>query len=1155
MAKFIKSYSNFVKEVTHQYTKDGTILEREWTTVGGKNDYTPTGPVLYQSANFIVEGNDYKIEKYDTLPTSWLKNVSGETEWTMEDVENCEDYYNDDDYKIKLNDNIYDLRDFAYYGSCTELIKGSINDILKRFPGELYVTHDTVTYFDQSLQEYVPIGKNDNMTCLVSNPFKINIHDQYVNLSDVDNSLRYFANGGYYEYEVFVGSATTGISITGVDVVSEDEMKEYQMHDKITLKLNDGTSIIIGRYVSENCSSFIYLTSSDYYGYHIRPKNKIEKIVSDENIGTYVYYDRKYYDNFISSLDSFQKILLNPDTDPKYKMELNVLSETDYGTIYTVTDFVFPTDKGDYNIGNTYSFNSYLTKLSDIGTFYDENYSDNLYRMMTHEPIKNFDWTYKRDKDDSEDDDDNMLGVNKICNIIRVYGREFDELRRYIKGITNGNNLSYDKLDNIPDYFITDLLETDGWDVKNIYPYSAVTDYAMRTVFHQLNTIEDIHPYGYTDTSVTHQEPLEKNYPYFNEQSYSLEDINTLFFRILRLNSRNILRSKGTIEGIEKILSLFGLKSKRWTDKYNAERNEKPDVYYGYTNDEDYDYDIKEYSTFMYPIVEPYSELTKMGLYDYYNTAKVIGYETEKYYNGIHEDYIGLPLTAITGDSASTSNYMHLYPYFDSDTTYDGSPYYQMNGGWMKMIPFDYDIYDETVTADEMYSQTLRHIKNLDSISDLFNLYEGEMEKGSVVYISNFNEKYIIIDNVPYLTQYETVTLSDGTQSVVRYFSVYVYGNSVTVGSNTFQNYITVSNYDKENIVYSLDTMEDGSEIKIYVFDSIWYLDPSVVAEEGSIVEDKKKFDTYKLMVDYAVSKKYIYFSDDKWHISSLTETFETSGDAEAKAIEIKLFTEETKYIYIYSDNISIQNILFYNEYYSPTHYYKLMTKEGYNQIGNIGWKPLMSNDEEYKNICRIVNYNKGNNPHNAATKYDDGYEYLSYFYQIFKYPLENNLFDSSLFDNSYANMMSSLSGIGFININVEKDDVCDKTYKEIEDDKIHIYADTVSEEKDTEGNSIITLCGWLSGDTVFSSYTRNVQIPDSYGNTDVSEYITATNFDNTTFSVVNTKRVDICFRKKLCYDGTTLNTANAKYLLSIIKSYLSQMVPSNVICKFIFNS
>ena len=57
MAKFIKSYSNFVKEVTHQYTKDGTILEREWTTVGGKNDYTPTGPVLYQSANFIVEGN------------------------------------------------------------------------------------------------------------------------------------------------------------------------------------------------------------------------------------------------------------------------------------------------------------------------------------------------------------------------------------------------------------------------------------------------------------------------------------------------------------------------------------------------------------------------------------------------------------------------------------------------------------------------------------------------------------------------------------------------------------------------------------------------------------------------------------------------------------------------------------------------------------------------------------------------------------------------------------------------------------------------------------------------------------------------------------------------------------------------------------------
>ena len=54
---FIKSHSNYVLKKRHQDVYDGTIFERDITTIGGIGTF-PMGQVpVYRSSNFIITVN------------------------------------------------------------------------------------------------------------------------------------------------------------------------------------------------------------------------------------------------------------------------------------------------------------------------------------------------------------------------------------------------------------------------------------------------------------------------------------------------------------------------------------------------------------------------------------------------------------------------------------------------------------------------------------------------------------------------------------------------------------------------------------------------------------------------------------------------------------------------------------------------------------------------------------------------------------------------------------------------------------------------------------------------------------------------------------------------------------------------------------------
>ena len=773
---YIKSHSNYVIKDKHQLTNDGTILERDIATIGGLNKFALGQTPIYASGNFIITINNEGTS---------TKNYGSENvfeEWTLNDINNSAVKNDINTNEIVLKKDFYSLKDFAYYGSCSELIRASITDIIRRFPGELYspiINGGGINIYYKSNGKTQILG-NENLF-LVDNPFNIQLHVEDVNLSDIEDKLKYLCKDLYTNYQLFIGDSETPIEITSIT-------RETHNNDRLcagdlisTITIND--TIVIYAY-NANYGNIVYLTTQNNLGLHIRPKEE-------------------FYNQFFKSLDSFQSVLLNRKTTPKYTATFEVISENSFGYETKIKKFTFPRTYGEYNLApSNATFSSYLDELVKISQFYDEVFCDNLFRNMTHESIKNFDWSYTKYYNE-EEEEENIVGGTKIQKFIRLMGREFDEIKFYIDGISNANSISYDDKNNLADYFLTDTLNNDGWEIKNIHPSKNCNHIHSET----------IKPYSYKDGDETNNYFLlgkgcgkyefkesdsnrrekvdelgvlrNRISHYVNNKEYTINEINNHFMKILKLNSRNILRHKSTIEGIEMVLGLFGLKSKNYVNNLLSKNNRYNAHKTNMLTDSSYDYEIKEYTTFAKPIIDTKNSNYR---YDWYNRTKTVGL------SGNYEPYQGLMVRC---SNVYTDGDRYLYPYFSPNEKYDGNPYYQMNGGWLK--------------NDGIHTETIRNIKSVDTIYDLLKIKYSELNGGDVYYVNALDTNILIIEGIIYNIENEYIM-----GEVYNYISVNVFNNSLKIGQKEFYDYINVSNYDGTIKTYSLNDLYDNYEIRIY---------------------------------------------------------------------------------------------------------------------------------------------------------------------------------------------------------------------------------------------------------------------------------------------------------------------------------------------------
>lgn len=1140
---FIKSYSNYVLKRKHQDINSGSIYERDITTIGGLNQFAKGQVPIYKSSNFIITVNNENKISRNHLNKGWEKNGS-EDVWTLSNINASNDVESaEKTLKIVLKQDYYRLRDFAYFGSCVELIRASIIDIINRFPGELHVP----TVNEQGIPVFYTskdilkdengnvIKEGDNGIVrlggddwyLVDNPHNINIHTININEDDVENKLKYLCLSRD-KYNVTSHTVKEYACINGnygeltPDIkknISSNKVSKLGVGAKVADITIDGISI--GAFVGNN-GEIVYLTKSNLGESILQP---IEEVKNE----------------FFDSLDNFQKILMNKDSNPKYTALFEVISENSFGYITELKSFTFPTTFGGNNLAtDNAAFNVYINSLQKYAEFYDEYFCDNIWRSMTHESIKNFDWTYTREYGVGEEEE-YVFGGTRMQKTLRLIGREFDEIKTYIDALKNYQKVDYGKGNAIPDYFLTDAVNQEGWNIENIYPYNSELKQVQFLENVTINPysqtlVSELQQYGYfykcegceesddifkpsfiTGTSDdTKQEIYDECLgvirprikQYISDKEYTFSDVNNHFMRMLKLNSKNIFRKKGTIQGIETLLSLFGLKSKRWCEahsnlykQYRISENTTStnDENVATTNDETTtsttetttsttetkieffetykpDYEIKEYITKVNStITDTWIDEKEKHLINWYNSTKTIGYDTDDYRNGVYHDYQGLPLRCYVKinnkycdikkvpENFDNTSDRYLYPYFSKDKIIDGNPYYQMYGGWLnRNYSFTND--NELITRSEinLHKETYRNIRSVDTIKDLINLPKSSLKNGEICIVKNLekDKKYILVDGVIHDVFKDNIGF---------YIKTNIYNNSAKVGSKIFASELTVSDSSVSGnlMKYVFNEYKEGSEIRIYVLNNT----------------------TIQAFGKYYGINNFTLFQGGR--VSSFTEN------------EVS----ET----------------------SLTNYFKLNSINNKTELyTNHGWIQLDENvdSEEIKRIESIVDNFKGNNPHTGHMSYDGGKEYLSYFITLFKHALEGNQFNERCYGDAFFSTMNNLKSIGWKELD-EGSEGALYCYPEYEDRKIHYFGNKLSTTTSTTDDTkkIVSYNTSLS-----KNETSLIEHNTIYGNNvKVSEQI------------INIKRVDINF-----YSSTDISVI--KFFDNVIMNYLEQVLPSTLI-------
>ena len=403
--------------------------------------------------------------------------------------------------KLKLNLDLTDPLQYVWYGSFEEFNRVSLEDIQKRWPAAIYVDNKVGSVTGNSVENYSFNTLSGTSTFTVNskyfyNPFSIahTLDSNNVVEEDEVNDLRNLTvNNGKYVIEVY-GNPYEVIGFTGSTQKTNSEVRfEVKGNPFITLTNLDGSA----------------LASEGSLQYFIKP-NEVE------------------VESFFSSLNEYQKNILNRNTVPVYKSTFSYPVNGDNGIIVYIDKTVnFPLTKDGYNL-NFFDglYLSFLTKLDEITTSFDSSQTNLMVRKYTAEVINSFDTIPRADGDDF------INNGQKMTNVLNIYGREFDEVKKYITGIKYAHVVSYDKKNNTPDVLVKDLANMLGFD-----GFSLLKNLDINRIFLPSNGVE-----AYSGQTV-----LSSN-----------KEVETETYRRIILNIAWLWKSKGTRKAVEYLFRLIG---------------------------------------------------------------------------------------------------------------------------------------------------------------------------------------------------------------------------------------------------------------------------------------------------------------------------------------------------------------------------------------------------------------------------------------------------------------------------------------------------------------------------------------------------------------------------------------------------------------------
>lgn len=726
--RFIKTKSNYVIKELHQSTNNGNIYERDFMTISDLNSYAPGSLPAYGLNGFKMVLNDTLNLKKKHHYGKWLKNEGCEGKpmyWTLQCMTDEDNLASN---ASALKPNLNSVLDFACYGSASKMIESAVKNIITTYPGELYLTGKKVDI--DGIKYYI-----------VDNPFNIEM-DKYPNMEGENYTTKRVFSEIYNDYQ-FVNEYDEPSPVnlswdakffgSGIYIDENGEIKKKCLTENSRVSIinlgipfeEDDLEIVLYYIIYDGKKTLFH--DGSYIGGRITPKNKVKK-------------------EYFSNLKDFEKVLLNKKTN--YTAILDTPKETDYGNVMYKKSYAWPkAHYGDWNIDvSSHRFYNYFSDVLAIGEFYDKNFSNSLWRAMTHEAIVNFDWTLTRTDNNGDGEVDDTPHSERIESFIHVAGRMFDDLKQYIDGIANVNAVTYNECGNKPDEFLSEELENYGWSVKAPLSYQ-LSKFISKILYPS-------HSDGYT-----------------------IDEANYEFYRRLLLNSRAILSAKGTKKSIEMMMSLFGYYSRNFIEHsyHEVMRDGKLTMlkWNNLTEDEQkkiltYSYDMSEY---VYVAGEGSNIWDETAI----EHVKAMNKRKFNYDFSDKDEYQGLPLrevTVTTDDKNSfiwdevTGEYIsgytrYLIPWFDKNKAknndYDTNIYFESKGGWglkqTAVIETDDDNlpFIDTTSDMKIYDETVKYLKFVQTLDELKYV---EYRKPQV------NDVYYVYDLTGFDTQYNSIDLT-----------------------------------------------------------------------------------------------------------------------------------------------------------------------------------------------------------------------------------------------------------------------------------------------------------------------------------------------------------------------------------------------------------
>jgi len=380
-----------------------------------------------------------------------------------------------------LNLDKSDLNTFVRFGSAYELLRTTIETIILRYPGSIFMNSQVVRGGNITFSGFTYNNVTDTsvfqipISCIIN---KFGLIYNFGNISSPDNVLLKNLNLSYNKYIVWSAQNSSGNSYSVV------EFTGYT-----------GNSI----YLKVTGNPFPTVTgTTGNIDFHIKPNNLI-------------------FEEFRALLSDYQKYVVSErDNTNGFKFILKDPTLLENGSI-VYNDSVMLWSTGDkYNIDiDTPNYRKFLEIVLTIGTKYDTIKTDLIARFLTPASLKTYDLTEE----------------GKMTKLLRIYGKEFDQLRQFIDSLVNINRITYDKVNNIPDQLIKNLSRTFGWNYFSLVNENELVQNFLTIDDDERNLNTDLLP----------------------------AEIDIELWRRILLNTNYFWKSKGTRESIKSMFLLIGI--------------------------------------------------------------------------------------------------------------------------------------------------------------------------------------------------------------------------------------------------------------------------------------------------------------------------------------------------------------------------------------------------------------------------------------------------------------------------------------------------------------------------------------------------------------------------------------------------------------------